>query len=199
MKMKKFASQVEYEAWIETFEECSEYQDIPVLIDEGWKISADMFTECKSYKTALRRFEKTFSSVPEIAEWIEGIRESCENGCFEDTTGWKPAWTNDPEEIKEFAKSGTYSWGVEETSEGCWYIFLNISGKYADCEADMRYNTVKTTEMWAKIQAMGEFERDFRNGELWYFNGEYWYLSHLELPPEELREVTEFYSGAEAI
>ena len=66
-------------------------------------------------------------------------------------------------------------------------------------ETDMRYNTVKTTEMWAKIQAMGEIERNFRNGELWYFNGEYWYLSHLELPPEELREVTEFYSGAKAI
>ena len=133
--MKKFASYAEYEAWTETFEECYEYENIPVLIDDGWKMSADMFTECKSYKTALRRFEKTFASVPEIKEWIEGIRESCENGCFEDTTGWKPAWTYDPEEIKEFAKSGTYSWGIEETSEGCWYIFLNISGVYANREA----------------------------------------------------------------
>lgn len=133
--MKKFASYEEYEAWTETFENCSEYENIPVLIDDSWKISADMFTECKSYKTALRRFEKTFASVPEITDWIEGIRESCENGCFEDTTGWKPAWSHDPEEIKELAKNGTYSWSVEEISEGRWYIFLNISGVYANREA----------------------------------------------------------------
>lgn len=63
----------------------------------------------------------------------------------------------------------------------------------------MRYNTVKTAEMWAKIQAMGGYERDFRNGEIWSFNGEYWYLSHLELSPEALREVVEFNSGAIAI
>lgn len=137
--MKKFASYEEYEAWTETFEDCSEYENIPVLIDDSWKISADMFTECKSYKTALRRFEKTFASVPEIKEWVEGIRESCESGCFEDTTGWKPAWTCDPEEIeaarKEAVKNGMYSWGVEETMDGYWYIFLNISGVYANREA----------------------------------------------------------------
>lgn len=102
------------------------------MIDDGWKISADMFTACKSWKTALRRFEKVFAAVnSEVVGWIECIRESCESGCFEDKTGWRPAWTSNPEEVKEFAKGGTYSYGVEETMEGYWYIFLNISGCYA--------------------------------------------------------------------
>lgn len=130
--MKKFRTYEDYERWTEKFENTSDYEDIPVAIDDGFKISIDMFTDCKSYKTALRRFEKTFREVSgEISVWIECMMESCENGCFEDTTGWKPAWSNDPEEIKAHSKKGAYSWGVEETSDGYWYLFLNISGIYA--------------------------------------------------------------------
>lgn len=136
--MKKtmiFRSFEEYEKWTEQFEDCAEYQEIPSAIDDGWKISADMFTECKSWKTALRRFAKVFADVNgEIPGWVESMKESCENGYFEDTTGWKPSWTLNPEEVKEFAKNGTYSYGVEETEEGYWYIFLNISGCYAGYE-----------------------------------------------------------------
>lgn len=51
----------------------------------------------------------------------------------------------------------------------------------------MTYKTVKTAEQWMKIEAMGTYEDDFRNGELWDFNGELYYLSHLELSIEELR------------
>lgn len=121
--MKKFGSYSEYENWAQTFENCADYEEIPVVIDDGRKISADMFTACKRYKTALRRFEKTFKEVNgEIPAWLECMRESCESGYFKDRT---PAeWEN-----------GTYSWGVEETSEGYWYIFLNISGIYAGREA----------------------------------------------------------------
>lgn len=133
-KMKKFASYAQYEDWTDGFENTSEYEEIPVVIDDGWKISIDMVTPCKTYKTALRRFEKTFQEVDGIAEWIECMRESCEGGLFIDTSGWKPAWTNDPVEIKEFAKNGFYTWGVEEISEGYWYVYLNISGIYAGRE-----------------------------------------------------------------
>lgn len=134
--MKKFSSQEEYERWTDTFENASDYQEIPCVIDDGWKISADMFTECKSYKTALRRFAKAFKEVHnDIAGWVECMRESCEAGCFQDVNGWRPAWSNDPEEVKELAKKGTYSWGVEETSDGYWYVFLNISGTYASRSA----------------------------------------------------------------
>lgn len=63
----------------------------------------------------------------------------------------------------------------------------------------MKYNIVKTAEEWAKIQAIGDYEDDFRNGELWNFNGKIWYLSHLELSPEELQELVEFQKGVEKI
>lgn len=133
--MKMFKSFGEYENWTETFENASDYQEIPCAIDDGWKVSVDMFTVCKSYKTALRRFEKAFKEVNDkISGWVEGMRDSCENGCFQDVTGWKPAWTTEETEIREFAKSGVYSWGVEETTEGYWYIYLNISGVYAGRE-----------------------------------------------------------------
>lgn len=130
--MKKFERYEEYESWTEQFENTSDYQGYPVLIDDGWKIAADMFAECKSWKTALRRFSKEFSVIPEISEWLEGIKESCENGCFESVNGWHPAWTNNPEEVKKIAENGIYSYGIEEVSEGYWYIFLNISGSYAN-------------------------------------------------------------------
>lgn len=122
----------QYERWTEQFEDCSEYADIPVAIDDGRKVALDMFTECKSWKTALGRFEKAFSGInSEIAGWVECMRESAENGCFEDVTGCRPEWTSDPEEIKEFRKRGAYSYGIEEQYDGCWYVYLNISGLYA--------------------------------------------------------------------
>lgn len=58
----------------------------------------------------------------------------------------------------------------------------------------MKYKTVTTFEMWVDIKAMGTYEMDFKNGELWSFNGGLWYLSHLELPAKELRDVIDFYS-----
>lgn len=59
-----------------------------------------------------------------------------------------------------------------------------------------KYKTVKTLEMWAKIHAMGTYEEDFKNGELWSFNGELYYLSHLSLSPEQLQEVNEYFDRA---
>ena len=130
-----FDSFEEYEKWTEQFENSSDYEGLPTVIDDGWKVAADMFTECKGWKTALRRIEKAFADVyKEVPAWVECIRESCENGCFEDTTCWMPEWTRwtrDPETIRELAKDGTYSYGVEEVMEGYWYVFLNISGCYA--------------------------------------------------------------------
>lgn len=130
MKTMEFHSYDEYEAWTEQFDEAYEYQNIPSLIDDGWKIMMDMFTECKSYKTALRRFEKAFGDHDQsVKDWLEGIKESCENGYFKDTC--RPGWNATEEEIKEFYAGGTFSWGVEEVDDGYWYIFLNISGAYA--------------------------------------------------------------------
>lgn len=62
-----------------------------------------------------------------------------------------------------------------------------------------KYTTVTTAEMWEKVQAMGTYEQDYKNGELWSFNGKLYYLSHLSLNPNELREVVAFHSGPETI
>ncbi len=64
---------------------------------------------------------------------------------------------------------------------------------------EAKYTTVTTAEMWAKVQAMGTYEQDYRNGELWSFNGKLYYLSHLSLNPNELRKVVAFHSGPETI
>ena len=92
------------------------------MIYDGWKVAADLFTECKSFKTALRRFEKAFGEVnAEVHTWVECMKECCESGYFHECENGYP-------------NGGAYSWGVEETSEGYWYVFLNISGAYAGVE-----------------------------------------------------------------
>lgn len=63
----------------------------------------------------------------------------------------------------------------------------------------MKYRTARTVEDWARVQAMGTYERKFKNGELWEFNGELWYLSHLELSAQVLRDVVELNSGVSTI
>lgn len=124
-----------YETWIEQFENCSDYEEIPVAIDDGWKIAVDLFTDCKSWKTALRRFEKAFGDYSEdIKGWIECMRESVESGYTSDSL--KPGWNATEEEKQDLYKYGTYSWGVEEQDDGYWYIFLNISGVYASRERE---------------------------------------------------------------
>lgn len=51
---------------------------------------------------------------------------------------------------------------------------------------------VKTAQKWVTIEALGTLEREYKNGNVWTFNGEEWYLSHLELPPQELAILVEF-------
>ncbi len=70
-----------------------------------------------------------------------------------------------------------------------------------ESEEDMtsKYTTVKTAEMWAKVQSMGTYEQDYKNGELWSFNGELYYLSNLSLDTAEMREVTAYFNGLETI
>lgn len=59
----------------------------------------------------------------------------------------------------------------------------------------MEYKVVKTADIWIKIQSMGDYESNYKNGELWWFNGKLYYLSHSELSPETLKEVTMFNEG----
>lgn len=138
IKARMFNNYDEYETWTEKFEEASECEIYPTGIDDGWKVSLDMFTYCKSWKWALKRFHKVFSEVvdPDVGldGWVECIRESCENGYFEDHDGWKPAWTTEEDEIKKAAECGTFSYEVQEVDDRFWYICLVISGSYANRE-----------------------------------------------------------------
>ena len=127
-----FHNMAEYEEWCDSFENISECENIPVAIDDGWKIQLDMLTKCKSWKVVLRRFLKAFGDVNRVIPiWIDSLEESFENGIYKDIDGWKPSWTDDKKEVAEFAKLGTYGYGLEQLDVGLWYIFLNISGIYA--------------------------------------------------------------------
>lgn len=112
-----FKSFDEYIEWTEKFDNCSEYENIPVAIITDNKIAFDMFTECKSGKTAIRRFEKAFNNLYNfMPDWACTMRESFENGYDHDAT-----------QADEY---GNYSWGVEEVNDGCWYVYLNLSGSW---------------------------------------------------------------------
>jgi len=122
-KPKKFSNFNEYEDWTERFDNCCDYEKIPVLIDDGWKISADMTTECKSWKTALRRFAKVFGDADEsVKEWIEFMRDAADCGQFHEK--YIPIITKDDD-------GSFYSWGIEDVGDDIWYVYLNVSGVYA--------------------------------------------------------------------
>lgn len=130
-KLQCFESMEAFETWAESFENCSDYMMIPTCVDDGWKIACDMQVYCKRWKTALKRFEKVFSDVhPEIPDWIEGMKESCENGYFKNIDGWKPGYPASKEDIETARNYGTYAWAVEDLGDGLWYIYLNLSGQY---------------------------------------------------------------------
>ena len=46
------------------------------------RVSADLMTSCKNYKTAVRRFFKALKEFPELSEWEEDVIESCKSGYF---------------------------------------------------------------------------------------------------------------------
>lgn len=122
--MKKFKSYDDYEEWLERNEYMCDCWEEPSLIDDGWKQSLDMVTNCKSWKTALRRFCNAFSEVnPVVEKWTDCIRKSCENGCFKNEMKYEPG--------DVLVKKSSYGWKVENLDDGRWYIFLNISGIYA--------------------------------------------------------------------
>lgn len=129
-KTKRFSCYDDFETWAEKFDDCTKYQFTPVVIDDGWKITADMFTECKSWKTALNRFEKAcMDENGELAVWFETMRECAENGEFSGRL--LPAWSATEEEKKDFFKGGIYAWNIESHDDDYWYIDLVVSGVYA--------------------------------------------------------------------
>ena len=60
----------------------------------------------------------------------------------------------------------------------------------------MKYKIVKDVETWSKVEAMGNYYSEFKNGELWEFNKEFYYLSHLNLDYKNLKALMEYNEGA---
>ena len=105
-KLRRFEDHESYDKFVES---CgSDYEEIPMLIVVGNEIKADLMTECKSWKTALKRFDKVFMGLDEDLDGFlgEGFYESVESG------------------YPSAADPGNYAYGIEEVNEGRWYIYV---------------------------------------------------------------------------
>lgn len=75
---------------------------------------ADLETNCKNYKTAIKRFFKSLAEYPQFAEWEECLAESCRTGLFKDF---------------EAGQNGKYDGGwhfTVENNDDNYYICLNV-------------------------------------------------------------------------
>ena len=104
----------------EAFEEsgtAGNYEELTFITEKGWK-KVDLLTECKSWKTAVKRFFKAIGNDPDFEGWEECIRESAEAGSFRQNDSMMADGTRN-----EFPG---WAYEIEEVNEGTWYIFLNI-------------------------------------------------------------------------
>ena len=76
-------------------------------------LCADLETNCKSYKTALKRFFKALTDYPQFAEWEEQLNENCKEGCFQDF------------EKQNGEYNGGWHFTVEQNDDS-FYICLNV-------------------------------------------------------------------------
>lgn len=109
MKVKEFKSFDEYVNYVES----DSYNELvpTIIIDENY-CAIDFTTYCKSWKTAIRRAMKIFIKYEDVYNWLDGMKESCENNCFIDRSVYDGKYTGD------------YTFGVEEASDGVFYIYL---------------------------------------------------------------------------
>lgn len=126
-------------------EVAGEWEALTVVTENGW-IKADLMTECKSWKTALRRFFKALDpdSAEEFEGWYECMRESAESGYFKMNDSRMADGSRNP--------YMSYAWEIEEMNDGEWYIFLNIHpGEYETEETEK--NGTESTEETAEEAA----------------------------------------------
>jgi len=106
-----------FEALEEDDEALNKHDVVTVVHDRGWS-RADIVCDCKSWKTALRRFFRGLGYDRTFAGWEEGLIESCENGYF----------TMNDFRMADGKANPYPSWayGVEQLDSGYWYVFLNV-------------------------------------------------------------------------
>jgi len=131
-KMRRFDSEDSFFAWADAGKEkCFEdgtYIYVPVLIDNGWKISADFATDCAKPETAVKRFFRTFSGVPELAEWEETVLESMEVNASGFV--WSE-YSDGYQEIDEKGKIHQWTYCIDNIGgENSWYVSVTLSGVY---------------------------------------------------------------------
>ncbi len=115
IRVRSFTSQDDFENFIDDVNE-NKWETV-TIVRENDNIACDIFTDCKSYKTAIKRFFKALSeAVPELdcKSECEGMLESCENGYFNSNNG------------------STWFWGVESIDECGWCVFLNVKKSYLE-------------------------------------------------------------------
>lgn len=112
---------------------------LTVVRENGW-IKADLLTECKSWKTAVRRFFANHPDSRVIDDWQGCMTEGAENGFFKDSDYMLANGTKN-----EFF---SYCYEIEEVGDGLWYIFLNVS--------EDRYEEPTAAEIVERIAAKVE-------------------------------------------
>lgn len=94
-----------------------EWEAVTVVHENGW-VKCDLMTDCKSYKTAIRRFFKMLGNDGIFEGWQECMIESAENGYFK---------LNDAELADGTRnKDRHFAYEIESLDENGWYIFLNL-------------------------------------------------------------------------
>lgn len=127
MKVKEFKSFDEYENYVES----SSFNElVPTIVIDDNYCAIDFTTYCKSWKTAIRRAMKIFIKYEDVYNWLDAMKESCENNCFIDRSVYEGKYTGD------------YTFGVEEVSDGVFYIYL----KYRTTEVANEETKCKETE-----------------------------------------------------
>lgn len=111
MKFKVFATHEQFSDYVSNN---GATDTIMAVIENGW-ICADLQTQCKSYKTAIKRFFSALNEHCTIFDgWEEQLIESCENGFFSDHC------------------EGFFHYGIENIYAGLdnvtplWYVYLNL-------------------------------------------------------------------------
>lgn len=131
MKVKEFKSFDEYENYVES----NSFNELvpTIVIDENY-CAIDFTTYCKSWKTAIRRAMKIFIKYEDVYNWLDGMKESCEYNCFIDRSVYDGKYTGD------------YTFGVEEVSDGVFYIYLKYrTTEAAEAEETKGKETEKST------------------------------------------------------
>lgn len=116
MKIRHFSSMEEFE----DLNEIGEYEVLDI-VNRGNRVSADLITECKSYKTVIGRFFKGLENESAFDGWKDCLFESCENGYFKDA---ESIWN---EERGRSEYTGSWAYEVEQLDETLWYITLTVA------------------------------------------------------------------------